>query len=139
MEREGYCSDGTKICDRAGNILFAVPATRLLGSAILNGGAIMRPVLHVILSEATLAAGANVRVGLTVDRIENTAPDVLVTFSDGSRERYDLVVGADGLNSRVRSLIFPDAPRPQFTGQGCWRAVAPRPAEIDGAHFWADR
>jgi len=136
IEREGFCSDGTKICDPAGKVLFATPATRQLGSAIPNGCGIMRPVLHVILSEATLAAGANVRVGLTVETLENAKSGVRVTFSDGSHAKYDLVVGADGIGSRVRSLMFPDAPQPQFTGQGCWRAVATRPPEIDGVHVF---
>jgi 2-polyprenyl-6-methoxyphenol hydroxylase-like FAD-dependent oxidoreductase len=136
IEREGYCSGGTTICDRAGNILFATPVTHGLGSTIQNRGGIMRPALHVILADATLAAGAKVRTGLTVSRLENTAFGVQVSFSDGARAQYDLVVGADGINSRMRSLIFPDAPHPQFTGQSCWRAVAPRPAEIDGARIF---
>ena len=50
--------------------------------------------------------------------------------------RYDLVVGADGIHSRTRAMLFPDAPAPAFTGQGCWRAVVPRPAEIDCAHVY---
>ena len=33
-------------------------------------------------------------------------------------------------------MLFPDAPEPAFTGQGCWRAVVPRPPEIDGAHVF---
>jgi 2-polyprenyl-6-methoxyphenol hydroxylase-like FAD-dependent oxidoreductase len=33
----------------------------------------------------------------------------------------------------MRELLFPDAPAPVLTGQGCWRAVMPRPDEVDGA------
>jgi 2-polyprenyl-6-methoxyphenol hydroxylase-like FAD-dependent oxidoreductase len=136
IAQEGFCSDIRKICDRAGNLLFTAPATRQIDASVPNGGGIMRPALHVVMSEATLAAGANVRLGLTADTLENMASGVRVGFSDGSRADYDLVVGADGINSRMRSLIFPDAERPRFTGQGCWRAVAPRPPEIDGPHLF---
>ena len=57
-------------------------------------------------------------------------------FTDGTQRSYDLVVGADGIHSRLRAMLFPDAPKPAFTGQGCWRAVVPRPAEIDCAHVY---
>jgi 2-polyprenyl-6-methoxyphenol hydroxylase-like FAD-dependent oxidoreductase len=33
----------------------------------------------------------------------------------------------------MRPLLFPGAPQPVLTGQGCWRAVVPRPPELDGA------
>ena len=46
------------------------------------------------------------------------------------------MVGADGIHSRLRAMLFPDAPEPAFTGQGCWRAVVPRPAAIDCAHVY---
>jgi 2-polyprenyl-6-methoxyphenol hydroxylase-like FAD-dependent oxidoreductase len=46
------------------------------------------------------------------------------------------VVGADGVHSPLRALLFPDAPKPEFTGQGCWRAVVPRPAAIDCGHVY---
>ncbi|MBL8630987.1 MAG: FAD-dependent oxidoreductase [Rhodospirillaceae bacterium] len=101
-----------------------------LGSNIPPSGGIMRPVLHRILSSRTLALGTKVRLGLTVDALEeNNGVDV--KFSDGSAGHYDLVIGADGIFSRVRSLLFPDAPKPKFTGQGCWRIVADRPAHVD--------
>jgi 2-polyprenyl-6-methoxyphenol hydroxylase-like FAD-dependent oxidoreductase len=106
---------------------------RLLGPRIANGAGILRPVLHRIMAEATRAAGASVRLGLGVAAIEQAVEAVRVSFTDGSSGRYDLVVGADGVHSATRARVFPDAPRPAFTGQGCWRAVVPRPPELDGA------
>jgi len=40
--------------------------------------------------------------------------------------RYDLVIGADGLHSRVRKLLLSDAPTPEYTGQCIWRVAVPR-------------
>ena len=40
------------------------------------------------------------------------------------------MIGADGVRSQVRRHLFPDAPAPVYTGQACWRAVLPRPADV---------
>ncbi len=52
-----------------------------------------------------LLQDCQVRHGLTVDSI-NHERRTSVTFSDGSTQSYDLVVGADGVHSRVRRLLF---------------------------------
>ncbi|MCP2241402.1 FAD-dependent oxidoreductase [Lentzea aerocolonigenes] len=51
---------------------------------------------------------ASIRYGTTVSAID----DGVVTFSDGSVDAFDLVVGADGVHSRVRELVF--GPSAQF-------------------------
>ena len=47
-----------------------------------------------------------VSMGLNVTDIRQVDTGVFVTFSDGSSGRYDLVVGADGMHSKVRELAF---------------------------------
>ena len=44
--------------------------------------------------------------GDTVDVVEDDGDRVHVTFRSGGQRDFDLVVGADGLHSRVRSLAF---------------------------------
>lgn len=97
---------------------------------------ILRPALHRILSERTLAAGVKVRLGTTVESVAQQPDGVDVTFSDGSRERYDLVVSSDGISSRMREHIFPEAPKPKFTGQVIYRMIAERPPGFDRTHFY---
>jgi 2-polyprenyl-6-methoxyphenol hydroxylase-like FAD-dependent oxidoreductase len=54
-----------------------------------------------------------------------------VTFDDGGRATYDLVVGADGVNSTVRSLMISDQP-PDYAGFICWRFMTRNDAGISG-------
>ncbi|HNK17373.1 MAG TPA: FAD-dependent oxidoreductase [Piscinibacter sp.] len=137
--REGSATDGVKICLPHGPQVAELPTPRLAGPQVPGGGAIMRPVLARILSDATRAAGTQVMLGLTFTRIEQDADGVDVTFTDGQRRRYDLVVGADGLYSKTREALFPDAPRPRYSGQAVWRAVLPRPQEVTSCTMWMGR
>jgi 2-polyprenyl-6-methoxyphenol hydroxylase-like FAD-dependent oxidoreductase len=132
---DAYTGDGIQVCDRGGQRLAVVP-TPAAEPGLPGCGGIMRPLLHSILSRHTLAAQVGVRLGLTVDELTSDDDGVDVLFSDGKAGRYDLVVGADGVFSRVRCLLFPAAPQPQYTGQCVWRIVARRPAEIDSRHFF---
>jgi 2-polyprenyl-6-methoxyphenol hydroxylase-like FAD-dependent oxidoreductase len=96
----------------------------------------MRPVLHRILSTRTRADGVNVRLGVTVDELRDRGSEIEVRFSDGQSGRYDLLIGADGIFSKTRAQVFPDAPRPTFTGQVVYRLVAERPPGFDRSWFF---
>jgi salicylate hydroxylase len=60
-------------------------------------------------------------------RCESVATDAVgaaARFTDGTEIEADVVIGADGIHSAVRSSLFgPDAP--QFTGRICYRSVIP--------------
>ena len=134
--RRGAGSDNVDIHSSAGHHLATLPTPRIAGPDVPGGGAIMRPVLAAILAEATRASGTQVRLGCTVSSIAQDAGGVDATFTDGTSDRYDLAIGADGLYSTMRKTLFPDAPEPRYTGQGVWRAVLPRAAGIDHATMW---
>jgi 2-polyprenyl-6-methoxyphenol hydroxylase-like FAD-dependent oxidoreductase len=133
---EGAASDGVEVFIPTGQKVAELPTPRLAGPDVPGNGAIMRPALARILADATRKSGAHVRLGCTFTRIEQDGGGVDVTFTDGGTARYDLVIGADGLYSKVRTTVFPDAPKPQYSGQGVWRAVLPRPADINGTMMW---
>jgi 2-polyprenyl-6-methoxyphenol hydroxylase-like FAD-dependent oxidoreductase len=137
--REGNAADGVQALLPDGTPLAMLPTPRVAGPGVPGGGAIMRPVLARILAEATRAAGAGVRLGCTFTRIAQDAQGVDVDFTDGQRRRYDLVIGADGLYSKVREALFPAAPKPRYSGQAVWRAVLPRPPEVTTAMMWMGR
>ena len=135
---EGWCADGVDMYTAAGQKIGELPTPRIASRAdVPGGGGILRAVLARILREHTLAAGTSVRCGTTFESIKPVVDvdrdGVQVRFTDGRSERYDLVIGADGLLSKVRDTVFTDAAKPNYTGQGSWRAVVPRPASITRA------
>jgi 2-polyprenyl-6-methoxyphenol hydroxylase-like FAD-dependent oxidoreductase len=127
---EGFCADGVDIFTASGHRIAELPTPRVAGPAVPGGGGIMRPVLGRILADATRESGTIIRLGCTVRAFKEASDSVEAEFSDGSKHRFALVIGADGLNSQTRTQIFAAAPRPSFTGQGVWRAVAPRPDTV---------
>lgn len=136
IAKVAYIGHDIQVCDVQGQPMRRLDTPMPKDSPVEGCGGIMRPVLHKILSEHTLKAGAKVRLNLTVEALEQDADGVNVTFTDGSTDRYDFVVGADGVFSKVRQLIFPDAPQPEYTGQSAWRIVAKRPKDIDCRHYF---
>lgn len=135
VRARGYVGAGMRIRSVDGTLLMAAPVPDD-PSPLQSSGGIMRPVLHDILSKAVRAAGVDVRLGVRVTALEQGAGDVGVALSDATAGRFDLVVGADGIHSEIRKRHFPSAPPPKFTGQGCWRVVAPRPAHLDCAEMY---
>lgn len=132
----GWVSDGVDLFTAQGQKLAELPTPKPVGSNVSGGGAIMRPVLARMLADATRGSGAVVRTGCTFTSIEQGGDSVSVGFTDGSTGRYDLVVGADGVHSKLRGLLFPEVPPLVYIGQGVWRAVMPRPAEVIRPRMW---
>jgi 2-polyprenyl-6-methoxyphenol hydroxylase-like FAD-dependent oxidoreductase len=87
-----------------------------------------RPVFRDILTDHARRLGVIIQHGTMAETIEDSSDAVVVTFSDGRRSRYDMVVGADGIGSRTRGLVFPDAPTPAYAGHISIRWMAPGPA-----------
>lgn len=124
---EVYAPDGTRLA--------RLPSHRLLERYPANLG-VSRRALQKVLGDVAQEAGARIRLGVTAEAIAQHEAGVHVRFSDGSRETYDLVIGADGVHSRTRAQVFREAPPPQFTGQSVWRYNLPRLANLDALHVY---
>lgn len=135
IKSQGAITNGTRLLHFSGAQIAELDEPAIEEGLAATGG-ILRPVLHRIMSDEVRRSGASVRLGVTVQSLEARAGEVDVTFSDRLSDRYDLVVGADGVHSQLRTLIFPDAPKPRFTGQGSWRILAERPAGFDRGEFY---
>jgi 2-polyprenyl-6-methoxyphenol hydroxylase-like FAD-dependent oxidoreductase len=102
------------VTDPSGRVLQALDLSAL--GLEVAGLTVDRGALHRVLHEAAGACRGHAQVA-SVD-------EGGVTLADGTREAADLVVGADGLYSAVRtSLGSRSAVR--YSGQTCWRLLAP--------------
>jgi salicylate hydroxylase len=85
---------------------------------------IHRARLLEVLADAVRAAGVRVETGSGVASVADGAAAAGLTGTDGSVVGAGLVVGADGLNGRVRDMLG-QAAATRFTGQVAWRAIVP--------------
>ena len=90
------------------------------------------------LHHALLAAAGDtpVALGTSVEKLEPAGDRVDAVLTDGRQERYDLVIGADGLRSKVRELVFGDVPI-AYSGYTCWRLAVEAPVErVELREMW---
>ncbi len=116
-----------------GDIISESPMRGLLPAPYPPGVGIARVTFGDILRRWALSAGARARYGTTVTRLTDQGTSVEVELSDGDTRIYDLVVGADGVHSSLRTRLFPEQPPPSYLGQCIWRVLVPaRPAQVNG-------
>ncbi|MFF0478817.1 FAD-dependent monooxygenase [Streptomyces sp. NPDC004284] len=133
---QGYVGEGIRVCAVDGTHLHDVPTPMPPQAGVRGSGGIGRPALYRILSSRVLDLGVRPRFGMSVETITQDADGVDVTFSDGTAGRYTMVVAADGISSRTRHQVFPQAPEPQYTGQSVWRMFVPRPPGVRARHYF---
>ncbi len=122
-----------KMCAPTGFAFAEIGNPPMAHYPIHNG--ISRKLLHDILYEAAIKNGLTFRMGLTVSEIENEGTQVGVKFTDGTEGSYQLIVGADGVNSKVRSLVFGDY-QPQYIGSSVWRYPFKRHKDLDTGYMF---
>lgn len=123
---------GTLLRRRDGRVLAEAPDGALLkrvGEPLL---AVVRSDLTALLA-GTLPDGV-LRRGATVTEVDpGSADQPASVWCDGDRLPADLVVAADGIGSHLRHQLWPDHPRPRYSGYTSWRALVPE--SDDGGAF----
>lgn len=122
----GFPSRDLEIVSGDGTLLGRVP----LGGELADGTVthtLQRAALHPVLVREAEAAGVRFHHDRRFVSLEDDGSSVLARFEDGTSERGAILVGADGIGSRVRAAIDPDrAPRLRFTGLGNVGGFTPR-------------
>jgi 2-polyprenyl-6-methoxyphenol hydroxylase-like FAD-dependent oxidoreductase len=135
----GFSYQGVRFCDANGRVLSDAPGVKLAGPNYPAYLGLTRPALHEVLLAASQKAGAKIRLGLTVAELSQSDGKVTAKFTDGSSGDFDVAVGADGVHSLTRTMIFGAQLTPRFTGEGVWRYNVPRPADVNYGSIYASR
>lgn len=101
---------------RNDRLVFHNEAGRVLADVPVGGRTLMRGALARALREAALDAGVQFEFGKALTSVEEVGGGVLARFADGTSAHGRFLVGADGIHSRTRASIAPEAPTPAYTG-----------------------
>lgn len=96
---------------------------------------ISRRTLHDILFRKCQEAGVNYRMGYTVESLFDNGEQVEIGFSNGEKSSYDLVIGADGIQSKIRGMVFGEYTA-QYVGLSVWRYPLKRPEGLDTGYIY---
>jgi 2-polyprenyl-6-methoxyphenol hydroxylase-like FAD-dependent oxidoreductase len=120
VRRLGTPASAGRILTWRGKTLTEVPVGELETRVGAPSAAVHRADLQELLLRHL--GEKNVRLGAECSGFEQDDVGVNVGFADGSQESGDLLIGADGLRSTVRTALFgPEKPR--YAGYTAWRAV----------------
>jgi 2-polyprenyl-6-methoxyphenol hydroxylase-like FAD-dependent oxidoreductase len=120
VARLGTPASAAEIRSWRGKVLATIPAAELKKKIGTPSAAVHRADLQALLAREV--GDETLRVSAEVGAVEQDKSGVRVHFADGSQESADILVGADGLRSRVRAGLFgPEEPR--YAGYTAWRAV----------------
>ncbi|MFF3228664.1 FAD-dependent monooxygenase [Nocardia suismassiliense] len=127
---------GLKIVDATGRALVRMPTELFEGKGAVAEIEITRGDLNQVLLDALAeAGGVDYRYSEWITAIEQDATGVQVTFASGAQQRFDLVIGADGLHSGTRRMVF--GPEEQFsTYLGGYMSFFTLPSPDDVEHNW---
>ena len=67
---------------------------------------------------------------------------IKIIFDDNSEAETDFLIGADGINSKIRNQLFPESST-RYSGQTCWRGIAniklDKEFENRGIELWGNQ
>ena len=126
----GYPAKGWgKMYNAEGEFLHDMPGIAIEGMPPLNG--LTRPKLHEILTNRALEVGVEIRYSTSFAVARARRRGRHRSAHRWQHERFDVVVGADGVRSKVRPYVLDEELQPRYIGQSAYRVNIPREPEID--------
>lgn len=130
VKSAGLEERGFAFVDEHGRHKAALPVDFMDGEGIVAEIEILRGELSNILCDAT-RSGAEYLFDNSIDSLVQDNDGVQVTFANGPPRHFQLVIGADGVHSRVRSLAFGTAESNYVAPLGGYTAYFTIPQHID--------
>src|SRR5699024_74560 len=128
LRAHGYPFDGLKL--RApgpeATVVADLPDVKTGGPDYPACMGMYRPDLARMMLARAESVGVRLHFGSTVTGLEQTGETVQLRVGDAAAGPFDLVIGADGLHSAIRSFIGIEV-EPVRNGMGIWRVSVTRP------------
>ncbi len=127
VRKEGFIVSSRHIMDSNAKMLLELDLEKIWGRKKACVG-IKRKKLHDILIDGI--DKVNILFDTTIKNLKTDPQYIDIELSNGHKEKYDLVIGADGLYSKTRTLIFGDIPLRKVTAQVC-RFIIKKPKKVN--------
>jgi 2-polyprenyl-6-methoxyphenol hydroxylase-like FAD-dependent oxidoreductase len=121
IRHEGYVVREVRVVGRAGNRVTGFPVDSLARIAHNRYISIPRGELARIIFRK-IETSIETIFNDSIVALDQTAHDVRVTFTSGTIRHFDVVIGADGLHSRIREIVF--GPESQFARYLAYKVAA---------------
>lgn len=108
------------ICDDKGHSILQADTERIKKIYHTDNYAIHRADLHKYLSGKI--SYDKIFLNKKLERFQQESDRVILFFEDGTQSVADFLIGADGVNSKIRQQLLPCS-KPRFAGYWCWRGT----------------
>lgn len=109
-----------EIADYQGKKIFAADTEKIKKNYRTDNYAVHRADLHqLLLSKLDLS---KISTNKRLKRFKIFNDKVELEFEDQTKENFNFLIGADGVNSQIRQQLIPES-NPRYAGYWCWRAV----------------
>jgi 2-polyprenyl-6-methoxyphenol hydroxylase-like FAD-dependent oxidoreductase len=105
VKNERYHIENFSFVDVQGEPYFRIPVGRVRDALKGRYTYLLRGDLEKILYDS-VKNEVEIRFGNSVKKLEQNEGRIGVTFEDGREETFDFLIGADGVHSKVRELLF---------------------------------
>lgn len=117
VEAAHIASRAVTFVDAAGKTVGTIPIYDLTGNEAGQDVELPRGTLTSLLYGLTADSRVRYRFADSIEALEDDGTGVDVRFRSGEHRRYDVVIGADGLHSNTRRLVFgPEEPFNHYLG-----------------------
>ncbi|ODP29371.1 Salicylate 1-monooxygenase [Paenibacillus nuruki] len=123
----GVQLDSMQILNKEGRILLEVNQ-KFLNEDLPGRNSIWRSSLNDILLTKALSLGVTMQWNKKLKTYEEDEQGITVYFEDDTILKADLLVGFDGIHSRVRNIMLQREVQSSYLGMGSWRVPIEFPA-----------